>query len=44
MILDLSEVRVTYSGLIAVFMSILNVLLGFVFTIIIARALTPAEF
>ena len=44
MILDLSEVRVTYSGLIAVFMAILNVLLGFVFTIIIARALTPAEF
>lgn len=40
----MSEVRVTYSGLIAVFMSIVNVILGFIFTIIITRSLTPEEF
>ena len=40
----MSEVRVTYSGLIAVSMSIVNVILGFIFTIIITRSLTPEEF
>lgn len=40
----MSEVRVTYSGLIAVLMSVLNVVLGFIFTIVITRTLTPAEF
>ena len=40
----MSEVRVTYSGLIAVLMSVVNVVLGFIFTIIITRSLTPAEF
>ena len=40
----MSEVRVTYSGLIAVFMSVINVVLGFIFTIIITRTLSPEEF
>ena len=40
----MSEVRVTYSGLIAVFMSVVNVILGFIFTIMITRSLTPDEF
>jgi len=40
----LSEVRVTYSGLIAVFMSLVNVILGLIFLVIITRALSPEEF
>lgn len=40
----LSDIRVTYSGLIALVMAAVNIFLGMIFSIIITRTLSPTEY
>jgi hypothetical protein len=41
---DLSNIRVTYSGLYAFFVSIIGIVTGLIFILIITRNLSPEEF
>ena len=44
LVYQLSDIRVTYSGLIAVAAGLISVLTGAIFTLIVTRRLSPEEF
>jgi len=41
---DLSDIRVTYSGLFAFFVGLLGIVTGLAFILIVTRSLSPGEF